>query len=48
MCLYQNKSITQLFTLYTNTITQYFHLSFPLEKKRKSGIKTETRGLHNN
>ena len=34
MGLYQNKSISQLFTLVNNTILQYFHLSFPLERKQ--------------
>ena len=32
MGLYQKKPISQSFTLFMNTIKQYFHLSFPLEK----------------
>ena len=34
MGLYQKKPISQSFTLFMNTILQYFHLSFPLEKKK--------------
>ena len=34
MGLYQNKSISHLFTLFTNTILQYIHLGFPLEKHK--------------
>ena len=47
MGLYQKKSISQMFTLFTNTILQYFHLSFPLEKK-EIRYKNRTRGLHKN
>ena len=34
MGLYQKKPISQSFTLFMNNILQYFHLSFPLEKKK--------------
>ena len=34
MGLYENKSISELFKLFMNTILNYFHLSFPLEKKK--------------
>ena len=47
MGLYQKKEISQLFTFFTNTILQYFHLNFPSEKI-KIMYKTETRRLHNN
>ena len=45
MGFYQKKSISQLFTLFKNTILQYSHLSFLVEKK---GRKAETCGLYKN
>ena len=33
MGIYQIKPISQLFTMFMDTIPQYFQLSFPLEKK---------------
>ena len=41
MGLYEIKSISELFKLFMNTILHYFHISFPLEKK-----KNEIHGLH--
>ena len=32
MGIYQIKPISQSFTMFMDTILQYFHLSFPLEK----------------
>ena len=34
MGLYENKSISELFKLFMNTILHYFHLRFPLENKK--------------
>ena len=48
MGLYQKKPMSQSFTLFMNTIQQYVHPSFSLEKKYKEDTKTETRGLQNN
>ena len=36
MGLYEIKYISELFTLLINTILHYFHISFPLEMKKKS------------
>ena len=44
---YQIKPISQLFTIFMDTIQQYFNVSFPLEKT-KLDTKIETRGLQKN
>ena len=47
MGICQIKPISQSFTMFLDTILQYFQLSFPFEKKKKD-TKIETNGLQNN